>query len=86
MRDRYIPAFVMLIAGAITCILDIYNKTELLTSLKRLFWVLIIFYIIGLIARVIINKVVTYRPKTDNQELDEEYNQENESKESQEYN
>lgn len=81
MRGRYIPAFVMLIAGAITCILDIYNKTELLTSLKRLFWVLIIFYIIGLIARVIINKVVTYRPKIDNQESDDEYNQENESKE-----
>lgn len=80
MRDRYIPAFIMLIAGAITCIIDIYKKTELLTSLKRLFWVLIIFYIIGLIARAIINYVLAYRPDTDNQETEEE-NNENESEE-----
>ena len=56
MRNRYIPAFIMLIAGAITCFFDIYHKADLLTSLKRLFLVLIIFYIIGLIARSIVKK------------------------------
>lgn len=65
MRDRYIPALIMLIAGAITCIFDLYRKAELLPSLKRLLLVLIIFYIIGVIAREIIVK--TIESKKDNE-------------------
>lgn len=63
MKDRYIPAMIMLCAGAVTCILDIYNKVELVTSLKRLLLVMFIFYIIGLIARAIIVKTITMKPK-----------------------
>lgn len=84
MRNRYIPAFIMLIAGAITCFFDIYNKADLLTSLKRLFLVLIIFYIIGLIARSIVNKVLMAKPKTNEEETDGEVedNSENKSEDS----
>jgi len=57
------PALIMLIAGAITCIIDIYRKVELLTGLKRLLIVLVIFYIIGLIARKIIVKTMESRQK-----------------------
>ncbi|HKL79837.1 MAG TPA: hypothetical protein VJ888_05305 [Mobilitalea sp.] len=57
MKQRYIPPLIMLIAGALTCILDIINKVELITSLKRLLIVLIIFYFIGIIAKAIIIKV-----------------------------
>ena len=46
MRDRLIPPLITLIAGAVVCIIDIYHKTELLLSLKRLLIVLIVFYII----------------------------------------
>lgn len=62
MRDRIIPTLVTLVAGAVTCIIDIYRKADLLPSLKRLLLVLIIFYIIGLIAKTIIMKVHEYRP------------------------
>lgn len=81
MRNRYIPAFIMLIAGAITCFFDIYHKTELLSSLKRLFWVLIIFYIIGLIARAIINKVLVPKNNDIKSDNELEYGLENASEE-----
>jgi p-aminobenzoyl-glutamate transporter AbgT len=58
MRDRLLPALIMLIAGAVTCIIDIYHKADLLSSLKRLLFVLIIFYVLGLIAKAIIIKVL----------------------------
>jgi len=70
MRERYIPALIMLIAGAITCILDIYRKADLLPSLKRLLLVLIIFYIIGLIAKEIIMYTLLSMQKTDKPDTD----------------
>lgn len=88
MREKYIPALIMLIAGAITCILDIYRKADLLPSLKRLLLVLIIFYIIGLIAKEIITKALfsmqkTEKPDTDNEAID---NSDKEAKDSNEVN
>ena len=54
-RERYIPAFIMLVAGAITSLINIVSKVELLTGLKRLLIVIIIFYVIGLIVKAIIH-------------------------------
>ena len=70
MRDRYIPASITLLAGAITCVIDIYRKAELLPSLKRLLFVIIIFYIIGLISRAIIRKALEPKPSTPDEEED----------------
>lgn len=65
MRERYIPPFIMLLAGAIVSIYNIVNKTEVLTALKRLFIVLIIFYIIGLIVKALyMNAVVKAAKKS----------------------
>lgn len=55
MKLRYIPAFITLLAGIITCMISIIRQDEILSSLKTLLLVLIIFYIIGLIARNILN-------------------------------
>jgi len=63
MRKRYLPALIMLTAGAITCIVDIYRKAELLPSLERLLAVLVIFYILGLIASNVIDKTLASKPK-----------------------
>lgn len=71
MKERFIPPLIMLCAGAITCIIDIYNKVEVVASLKRLFFVLIIFYIIGRIARMIILKVYGMKPKEDSIEVED---------------
>lgn len=66
MNERLLAAFIMLIAGAITCIIDIYRRAEVLPSLTRLLAVLIIFYIIGLVAGRIIKKTMKSRPKDNN--------------------
>ena len=59
MRERYIPAIIMLLAGAITSVINIINKVERVAGLKRLLLVIIIFYFIGLIAKAIIVKVMS---------------------------
>lgn len=67
MKERYIPAFIMLTAGAITSILNIVNKVQILTGLKRLLIVLIIFYILGLIVKSIMIKILENNSKKDDQ-------------------
>jgi hypothetical protein len=62
MKERYIPAFVMLIAAAITSVINIVNKVEVMAGLKRLLLVIVIFYIIGLIVKAIIKKALTKKP------------------------
>ena len=47
MKYRYLPPAIMLIAGAITCGICIYNGYETLYSLKMLLVVLLIFWFIG---------------------------------------
>lgn len=55
---RYFPVITMLTAGAVTCIVSIANDMDKLLSLILLLGVLIVFYIIGMIARGIIMKVM----------------------------
>jgi len=63
MQVRYLPAFIVLLAAAITSVINIVNNIEMLAGLKRLLLVIIIFYIIGLIAKVVIKKVITPKQK-----------------------
>lgn len=58
MKFRYLPATVMLSAGAITSIACILNNYETLYSLKLLLSVLVIFWIIGSLARVALIKII----------------------------
>lgn len=70
MKPRYIPAFITLTAGTVTCLISIVKKFEVLYSLKVLLLILVIFYIIGCIARSIIVKV-TIKPIAEKNEEDE---------------
>ncbi len=72
MRERFIPALITLIAGAVTCIIDIYRKADLLSSLKRLLLVLVIFYMIGLAAKAIINRVTRVEPQNESEAAENE--------------
>lgn len=71
MKERYIPAFIMLIAGAITSIINIVNQVELVTALKRLLLVIIIFYIIGLIMKAILQVGLKKLAKKQEEDLEE---------------
>ena len=57
MKYRFIPAFVMLLAGLVCCIMSIVQKWDVTYSLIVLIIVLILFYIIGQIAAQVVGKV-----------------------------
>ena len=57
MQNHYIPAATMLSAGAIVSIFCIIKKVDVLYSLKLLLVMLLIFYIVGLIAKKILGRV-----------------------------
>ena len=72
MRERYIPALVMLLAGAITSVLNIVNKVKVEEGLKKLLLVLVIFYFVGLIMKAIIVRTVINAPKKGDEILEDE--------------
>lgn len=58
MKYRYLPALVMLSAGAITIFICLYNRYETLYSLKMLLAVLVIFLIIGSLSRRALIRII----------------------------
>ena len=56
MKSKFIPCLVMLLAGFVCSIISIQQKVDLMTFTTRLLAVLVIFYIIGAIIRVIFDK------------------------------
>ncbi|MFP4697273.1 MAG: hypothetical protein ACLFMO_01060 [Eubacteriales bacterium] len=61
MRLGLIQAFIILIAGLITCIISIINKIKLIDSLFLLLVVLIIFFFIGFLTRKSLKKIITQK-------------------------
>ncbi len=57
MKNRFIPAFVMLTAGLICALISIMNQWDNIRSLVTLLLVLLIFYCLGSIGEFIIRKV-----------------------------
>ncbi len=72
MRERYIPAIVMLLAGAITSVLNIVNRVKAEEGLKTLLLVLLIFYFVGLIIKAVIVRTVINAPKKGDEIQEEE--------------
>lgn len=68
MRTRYIPAGIMLTAGAVTCIISIVKNEDIVKSLITLLVVLILFYVIGLVARFFVEKILKDFGKKDARE------------------
>lgn len=58
MKTEYIPKITTLLAGAIVCIISIVKQMDTTYSLAVLLAVLVVFYIIGCIARRIIENVM----------------------------
>lgn len=58
MKTEFIPKFVMLLAGAIVCIISIVKHMDTTYSLEILLAVLLLFYLIGSIAKWVIEKVI----------------------------
>lgn len=73
MKTRFIPALITLLAATCVSVINIINKTELVLGLKTLIVVIVIFYILGTIAKKIINNAMTKNDhKTENDTTTEE--------------
>lgn len=72
MQTRYIPATVMLLAGTVASIMSIINKFQLLYTLELVLAVLIIFYIVGIIAKKIVEFAFRTKPVEEVQETEAE--------------
>ena len=74
MKTNGVPAVIMLTAGLIDCVLSISRHLDLWTFTKRLFLVLLVFYVIGCVVKIILDhsfKVMDDKNENEN-ELEEE--------------
>ncbi|MDO5572775.1 MAG: hypothetical protein Q4G60_02210 [bacterium] len=55
MNTKRVPSIIMLLAGAVTCIVTYLNGYEIKDTLIILIWVLIIFLIIGCVVKKILD-------------------------------
>jgi mannitol-specific phosphotransferase system IIBC component len=69
MKTKQVPAIVMLIAGFFTCIVSIFQHIEVGQFLEILFVVLVSFYILGCVIKIILDHNFA---ETENQEASEE--------------
>lgn len=55
MNTKKIPALIMLLAGSVACIVTFLNHYSLIDMLVTLLWVMLIFLVIGLIIKMILD-------------------------------
>ena len=79
MKTRDVPAIVMLLAGGLYCLLGIYYQIPLLDFTIQLLSVLLIFWIIGGILRMILDRFMGEVKVKDAKETEED--EENEAEE-----
>lgn len=79
MKTNYVPAIVMLLAGLIDCILAIGKDMSLVDFTRQLLLVLVIFLIIGWIARIVLDK--TMKMFADKKEEEKESKEKDKDKE-----
>ena len=55
MKTNAVPAVIMLTAGFIDCILSLYEHVSMFVFTKRLLIVLVIFYVLGCIVKIVLD-------------------------------
>lgn len=56
MKTKSVPAIIMLIAGFIACVMGMITHMEVAGFMKMLLIVLIVFYILGCIVKLVLDK------------------------------
>ena len=69
---RFIPILMVLIASIITLLVSLFNDFEIIFSLKILAIVIILFYIIGNIVILLVNKILTMEMEVTDSSMQEE--------------
>lgn len=85
MKTKQIPAIIMLLAGFITCMYSIIQRATLAEFVTRMWIVLILFYILGVVVKVVLDKNIVEKAKKDdleeNQEIEETVDESEEKQE-----
>lgn len=58
MKTNYVPAIVMLLAGAVYCLFAIKNDVPLMDFMVQLLIVLMVFFVLGAIVRLLLDHVM----------------------------
>ena len=70
MKTNSVPAVIMLTAGLIDCIVSIYQRLSLFDFTKQLLIVLVIFYLLGCVVKLILD--INFPQMDDEPEVEEE--------------
>ena len=70
MKTNSVPAVIMLTAGLIDCIVSIYQRLSLFDFTKQLLIVLVIFYLLGCVVKLILD--INFPQMDDEPEIGEE--------------
>ena len=88
MKTNYVPAIVMLLAGGVYCLFGIYYQVSLMDFCVQLLIVLIIFWIVGGIIRMVLDRfmgeIEDKKEKTEEESKEDEENSEATEEESEE--
>lgn len=76
MKTNYVPAIVMLLAGAVYCLCGLMSGTPLFEFTVQLLIVLLVFYVLGGIIRMVLDKFMGEVEKKEEVQPVEETSQE----------
>jgi len=79
MKTNYVPAIVMLLAGGVYCLFGIYYQIPLMDFCVQLLIVLIIFWIIGGIVRMVLDRFMGEIEDKNKEEAEEEAEEDEEN-------
>ena len=71
MNRKNMPLFLMLIAGACTCIVTLVRSYSLLAGLVALFTVMLLFYCLGSVLRMLLDRFDRQNEEKEKQEQEE---------------
>jgi len=77
MKTKYVPAMVMLLAGAVYCLIGIRDKVPFWDFTIQLLIILLVFYILGGILKIVLDKFIG--ELADEESSDEETSKEGDS-------
>ncbi len=72
MKRNYIPAFVMLLAGFVTCIIGLYNQYDAVRFTATLFIVLVCFCVLGCLIKGLVNHFIPVQDSEEPVKVEEE--------------
>ena len=88
MKRKAIPAIVMLFGGFCSCVIGILNHMDSAAYIKMLFIVLVVFYVLGCVVKIIIDKnfpeMAEKEEATEDDEKDEDADSEEAAEEKEE--